>query len=104
MNIKKESAVQATKNLCDMFSEIAITFKICQRWFEKFRKGDFSKDISRSGRSSHIDGDVLRTMIENKQTLKSIDAKIRLEFIKQPQVITFSATYKMAIDALKDGR
>lgn len=33
------------KDICD---ETAITCRICQRWFEKFRKGDFSlKDAPR---------------------------------------------------------
>lgn len=45
---KGNSALQAVKNLCDVFGETA------QRWFEQFRNGDFSlkEYISKSG--THI--------------------------------------------------
>ena len=40
----------------------------CQKWFAKFRAGDFSlDDAPRSGRPVEIDSDQIETFIENNQ-------------------------------------
>ena len=45
-----------------------MTDRTCQKWFEKFRAGDFSlDDAPRSGRPVEVDGDQIKTLIENDQ-------------------------------------
>ena len=41
---------------------------MCQKWFAKFRIGDFSlDDAPRSGRPVEVDRDQIETLIENSQ-------------------------------------
>ena len=41
---------------------------MCQKWFVKFCTGDFSLDDAPwSGRPPEVDGDQIKTLIENKQ-------------------------------------
>lgn len=52
-----------------MYSEV-LNVRNCQRWFQKFRNGDFNlEDNERSGRPSILDDDHLRTGIEEDPCL-----------------------------------
>lgn len=76
---KGSNAVQAEKNLCEVFGEAAVTARTCQRWFTKFRSGDFSlKDEPRSGRPSDVNDEVIRSMIRTNPTLTSVDVAFKL--------------------------
>ena len=45
-----------------------MTGRTCQKWFVKFRAGDFSlDDAPRSGRPVEVDSDQIETLIENSQ-------------------------------------
>ena len=45
-----------------------MTDRMCQKWFAKFRAGDFSLDgASRSGRPVEVDSDQIKTLIENNE-------------------------------------
>ena len=49
---------------------------MCQKWFAKFRAGDFSLDNApRLGRPVEVDSDQIKTLIENNQryTTQEID-------------------------------
>ena len=49
-----------------MYGEGAVTDQTCQKWFVKFRVGDFSlDDAPRSGRPVEVDGDQIETIIKN---------------------------------------
>ena len=51
-----------------MYGEGALTDQTCQKWFVKFRTGDFSLDNApRSGRPVEVDSDQIETLIENNQ-------------------------------------
>ena len=51
-----------------MYGEGAVTDQTFQKWFAKFRAGDFSlDDPSRSGRPVEVDSDQIETLIENNQ-------------------------------------
>ena len=51
-----------------MCGEGAVTDRMCQKWFAKFRAGDFSlDDAPRSGRPVEVDSDQIETLIENNQ-------------------------------------
>ena len=45
-----------------------MTDRTCQKWFAKFRAGDFSlDDAPRLGRPVEVDSDQIKTLIENNQ-------------------------------------
>ena len=48
--------------------EKVLTDRMCQKWFAKFRAGDFLLDNApRSGRAVEVDRDQIETLIENNQ-------------------------------------
>ena len=56
------------KRICAVYGEGAVTDQMCQKWFAKFRAGDFSlDDAPRSGRPVEVDNDQIETLIENNQ-------------------------------------
>ena len=51
-----------------MYGEGAVTDRTCQKWFAKFRAGDFLLDnVPQSGRPVEVDSDQIETLIENNQ-------------------------------------
>ncbi|XP_015184625.1 PREDICTED: histone-lysine N-methyltransferase SETMAR-like [Polistes dominula] len=61
---KGNSATVATKNICDVYPN-ALNDRTCQRWFSKFKSGNFDlSDSHRSGRPQILDNDVLKAEIE----------------------------------------
>ena len=56
------------KKNCALYGEGAGTDRTCQKWFVKFRAGDFSLDDAPwSGRPVEVDRDQIKTLIEDKQ-------------------------------------
>ena len=41
---KGKNATEMQKSLCIVYREGAVTDRMCQKWFAKFRAGDFSLD------------------------------------------------------------
>ena len=63
-----KNATEMQKVICAVYGEGAVTDRTCQKWFEKFRAGDFSLDNApRSGRPVEVDNDHIETLIENNQ-------------------------------------
>ena len=51
-----------------MYEEGAAIDQRCEKWFAKFRAGDFLlDDFPRSGRPVAVDSDQIKTLIENNQ-------------------------------------
>ena len=51
-----------------MYREDGVTDQTCQKWFAKFRTGDFSlDDAQRSGGPVEVDSDQIETLTENNQ-------------------------------------
>ena len=51
-----------------MYREGSVTDRTCEKWFAKFRAGDFSlDDAPRPGRPVEADSDQIKTLIENNQ-------------------------------------
>ena len=64
---KGKKATAAQKKMC-VCGEGAVTERTCQKWFVKFRAGDFSLDAApRSGGPGEVDRDQTETVIENSQ-------------------------------------
>ena len=56
------------KKICAVYGEGAVTDRTCQKWFVKFRAGDFSlDDAPRSGRPAEVDNNQIETIIKNNQ-------------------------------------
>ena len=54
--------------ICAVYGEGAVTDRMCQKWFAKFRAGDFSLDNAPwSGRPVEVDRNQIETIIENNQ-------------------------------------
>ncbi|XP_046819195.1 histone-lysine N-methyltransferase SETMAR-like [Vespa crabro] len=61
---KSSNATVVTKNICDVYLS-ALDIRKCQRWFSKFRSGNFDlSDSYRSGRPTTLDNDMLRAEVE----------------------------------------
>ena len=53
---KGKNATETQKKICAVYGEGAMTDRTCQKWFAKFRAGDFSlDDAPGSGRPVEID-------------------------------------------------
>jgi len=69
------SAAEATRNIMKVWGEDSVTERTVQRWFVRFRAGDFNlEDKPREGRPTGIDNDVLKEHIqaEPSQTLREL--------------------------------
>ena len=57
-----------TQKICAVYGEGAVTDQTCQKWFAKFRAGDFSlDDAPQLGRPVEVDSNQIKTLIENSQ-------------------------------------
>jgi len=58
--------LQAANKICAVYGEGAIAEKTVRKWFAKFKANDFNfDDQERPGKSSTIDEDQIKTLIEN---------------------------------------
>ena len=65
---KVKTQLKCNKKIYTVYREGAVTDRTCQKWFVKFRAGDFSPDdIPQSGRPVEVDSDQIKTLIENNQ-------------------------------------
>ena len=65
---KGKNTTEMQKKICAVYGAGAVTDRMCQKWFAKFRSGDFSLDNApRSGRPVADDSDQIETFIESSQ-------------------------------------
>ena len=65
---KGKNATETHKKICAVYGEGAVTDRMCQKWFAKFRAGDFSLDDAPwSDKPVEVDSDQIETIIENNQ-------------------------------------
>ena len=73
---KSKNATETHKKICAVYGEGAVTDQTCQKWFAKFRAGDFSLDDAPwSGRPVEVDNDQIETIIENNQHYTMRDSR-----------------------------
>ena len=59
---KGKNATETQEKICTVYGEEAVTDRTCQKWFAKFRAGDFSlDDASWSGGPAEVDSDQIET-------------------------------------------
>ena len=65
---KGKNTTETHKKICAVYGEGAVTVRRCQKWFPKFRAGDFLlDDAPRQGRPVEVDSDQIETLTENNQ-------------------------------------
>jgi len=63
---KKKNATRTRKKICVVYGEDAVSERVYQNWFAKFRAGDTTcEDHERSGRTLVVDDDQIKNIIEN---------------------------------------
>ena len=78
---KGKDAVQVQKKLYDVYAEKSLTEHQCQHWFVRFHSGNFHlKDATRSGRSTEVDVDKIKAIIEynRRSTTREIAEKLNI--------------------------
>lgn len=67
------SATQTATELHEAFGESCASLKTIERWFQKFRAGDFSlKDADRPGRPMMINNELINSQLEQNPGLNSV--------------------------------
>lgn len=67
---KHNNATTATKNICQVYGKSSISVSQSQRWFKKFRSGNYSlQDDARSGRPMGFNEDVLKVTVEQNPSV-----------------------------------
>jgi len=63
---KGKNVTQTRKKICAVYGEDAVSERVCQNWFAKFRAGDTTcENRKRSGRPLVIDDDQIKNLIES---------------------------------------
>ena len=78
---KGKNATETHKKICAVYGEGAVTDRTCQKWFAKFRAGDFLlDDVPRSGRPVEVESHQIKTLTENNQryTMREIADILRI--------------------------
>ncbi|EZA53808.1 Histone-lysine N-methyltransferase SETMAR [Ooceraea biroi] len=96
---KSKRAAKAHKKICRVYGDDALTERVCQKWFAKFRSGDFDvNDAPRSGRPIEIDSSNVKAIIDKNpsQSVREIATALNISHIKRrkqfaPTGIRFSA-------------
>jgi len=78
---KGNTASRATKNICETYNENSLMERTCQRWFSKFRLGDFGfekKDKNEKKKKYDLD-DIDETLKENPfSTIREISSHLNI--------------------------
>lgn len=62
---KGKRAADTHKKICRVYGDDALTERVCQKWYAKFRSGDFDvNDAPRSGRPTKINSSNVKAIIE----------------------------------------
>ena len=78
---KGKNAVQVRQKLYDVYGVKSLTERQCPNWFARFLSGDFHlKDAPRSGRSTEVDDEKIKAMIENnrRSTTRELAEKLNI--------------------------
>ncbi|GFX87144.1 histone-lysine N-methyltransferase SETMAR [Trichonephila clavipes] len=83
------SATVTTKSICNAYPS-ALDVRKCQRWFSKFRSGNFDiPDSHRSGRPTPLDNDVIKCASGSK----SVSDNLGTAKCSYPTLVDHPRTY-----------
>jgi len=58
-------ATDAAEKICSVYGQDALSARVCQNWFARFRSGDFDlNDQERSGRPEELETDALQALLD----------------------------------------
>ena len=58
-------ATVAAKNICEAFGKQAVSERVCQQWFSRFKNGDFDfNDKGRTGRPKQTEDDAIHALLD----------------------------------------
>ena len=72
-------ATGAANNISSTMGEDVLSIRTAQRWFNRFKNGNFElDDLSRSGRPMELDVDLLKQLIEEdpRLTLRCLEEQL----------------------------
>lgn len=70
--LKGTNAVRVRNKLCEVRGEDCLTERQCQRWFARFRSGNFNlRDAAHTGRKITADDGKIKTLIETSRRMNS---------------------------------
>ncbi|GFV79187.1 histone-lysine N-methyltransferase SETMAR [Trichonephila clavipes] len=76
---KGKNAVQARKKLTDVYGEGLLTVRQCQKWFAKFRSGNFDvEDAPRSGRPVEAEKEAIKALVDANRRITTREIGLRL--------------------------
>ena len=76
-----KNAPQTASSICSGYGEFIVKARLCQRWFARFRTGNFSiEDQERPGRPRVMETDDLETLFKEDQRQSNRELVIRLNF------------------------
>lgn len=78
---KGKRATKAHKKICSVYGKNALTERVCQKWFTKFRSGDFEvNDAPRFGRPTEIDSSVVKDVVDKNpsQSVREIATTLNI--------------------------
>ena len=79
-----DTASHTVEELCKAFGPSCVSVKTVERWFRKFRAGDFDlKDAPIEGRPSEIDDDLIKSELEQDPSLSTVKLSERLGFSEE---------------------
>ena len=65
----KKNAAEATEIICSALGEGAVTHKMCKKWFQRFRNGDFDLSVrERPGQTKKFEDNELEQLLEENPT------------------------------------
>ncbi|XP_018365216.1 PREDICTED: histone-lysine N-methyltransferase SETMAR-like [Trachymyrmex cornetzi] len=72
MSLEGKNATQTRKKICAVYWEDAVSDRMCQKWFAKFRSGEMNiEDAPRSGRPVTTDVDQITALIDSDRQISS---------------------------------
>lgn len=76
-----KNATQAAVSICSVYGDNAVSVRVCQNWFGRFKSGDFNlNDHERSGRPQELEADDLQALLDEdpRQSTRELAARLNV--------------------------
>lgn len=77
-----KNAVKATEAICSIYGDDALSVRVCQNWFARFRNGNFDLgDEERSGRPRELEVDELQALLDEdpRQSTREMAERLQVD-------------------------
>lgn len=85
------------KNICDVFGDNAVSIPTCERWFAKFKRGDFNLEHQpHFGRPSDVDDDIMCNKMDINPWIstQTVSEKLKIDRSTTSRHLVNSSTTK----------